>query len=153
MHSNIFQLEERPLKFEEDYICEEDFYDGFVGTIADYVSNDVNRKEEINYFIKYLKKYGVIHNPKEQSIIFPEGFRTKYFSERFLNFKKIAEDITLKEFSTDSENIWILKNLIEERYGIYIYHEKSWVTIDAFVRYRLEEGKKYYIGAVLNYHF
>ncbi|MGH2331793.1 hypothetical protein [Thermoanaerobacter mathranii] len=153
MHSNIFQLEEKPLKFEEDYACEEDFYDGFVRTIADYVSDDVNREEEINYFVEHLEKYGVIYNPKEQSIIFSEGFHTKYFNERLLDLKKIVEDITIEEFSTDSTKVWILKNLVEEKYGIYIYHKNSWETFDAFVRYRLEEGKKYYIGTVLDYHF
>jgi hypothetical protein len=153
MHSTIFQLEEKPLRFEEDWACEEDFYDDFVGTIADYVSEDVDREEEINYFVKYLGQYGIIYNSEEQSIVFPEGFKAEYFSERFFKLKKIVEDITIEEFSTDSTKVWILKNLIEEKYGIYIYHKGSWKTFDEFIRYNLQEGQKYYIGNVLDYHF
>ncbi|SDG49155.1 hypothetical protein SAMN04244560_02440 [Thermoanaerobacter thermohydrosulfuricus] len=153
MHGTIFQLEEKPLRFEEDFACEEDFYEGFVGIIADYVSEDVNKEEEINYFITYLGKYGIIYNSEEQSIVFPEGFKAKYFSERFLKLKKIIEDLIIEEFSTDSTKVWILKNLIEEKYGIYIYHKGSWRTFDEFVRYNLKEGQEYYIGTVLDYHF
>ncbi|SDF51992.1 hypothetical protein SAMN04244560_00854 [Thermoanaerobacter thermohydrosulfuricus] len=153
MHSNIFQLEERPLRFEEDYACEEDFYEGFVGTVADYVSEDVNREEEIKYFVEFLKKYGIMYNPEEQSIVFPEGFKIQYFRERLEKLKKIVEDITIEEFSTDSTKVWILKNLIEEKYGVYIYYKKTWKNFDEFVRYDLQEGGKYYIGSVLDYRF
>ncbi|WP_054644761.1 hypothetical protein [Thermoanaerobacter thermocopriae] len=87
MHSTIFQLEEKPLRFEEDFVCEEDFYDDFVGIVANYVSEDVDREEEINYFVKYLGQYGIIYNSEEQSIVFPEGFKAEYFSERFFKLK------------------------------------------------------------------
>jgi len=153
MHSTIFQLEEKPLRFEEDFASEEDFYEGFVGIIADYVSEDVDREEEINYFVTYLGKYGIIYNSEEQSIVFPEGFKAEYFSERFFKLKKIIEDLTIEEFSTDSTKVWLLKNLIEEKYGIYIYHKGAWKTFDEFVRYNLKEGQKYHIGTVLDYHF
>jgi hypothetical protein len=153
MHGTIIQLEEKPLRFEEDFACEEDFYDDFVRVVADYVSEDVDREEEINYFVKWLGKYGIIYNSEEQSIVFPEGFKAEYFSERLFKLKKIIEDITIEEFSTDSTKMWILENLIEEKYGIYIYHKGTWTTLDEFVRYDLEENKKYYIGSVLDYHF
>lgn len=154
MHGTIFQLEEKPLRFEEDFACEEDFYEGFVGIIADYVSEDVDREEEINYFVTYLGKYGITYNSEEQSIIFPKGFKEEYFSARFFNLKKFVEELTLEEFSTDSTKVWILKNLINEKYGIYIYsRQSSWITFDEFVRYNLKEGQKYYIGTVLDYHF
>ncbi|MBT1280253.1 hypothetical protein VTU32_08200 [Thermoanaerobacter sp. CM-CNRG TB177] len=154
MHGTIIQLEEKPLRFEEDFACEEDFYDDFVGVIADYVSDDVDRDVEIQYFIEYLKKYKeVTYDPQEYSIIFPKGFKEEYFSARFFNLKKIVQELTLEEFSTDSTKVWILENLIEEKYGIYIYHKETWTTFDEFVRYNLKEGQKYYIGTVLDYHF
>ena len=153
MHETIIQLEEKPLRFEEDFACEEDFYDEFVGIVADYVSEDVDREEEIDYFIKHLEKYGIIYNSENQSIIFLEGFKTKYFSERFYKLKQIIEDITIEDFSTDNTKVWILKNLIDEKYGTYIYTKGRWETFDEFIRYDLQEGKAYYIGSVLDYHF
>ncbi|HHW57980.1 MAG TPA: hypothetical protein GXX15_10030 [Clostridia bacterium] len=155
MHGTIFQLEEKPLRFEEDFACEEDFYDDFVKVIADYVNEDIDRDAEIRYFVEYLKKYKeIMYDPQEYSIIFPKGFREEYFSERFFNLKKFVQELTLEEFSTDSTKVWILKNLINEKYGIYIYsRQSSWITFDEFVRCNLKEGQKYYIGTVLDYHF
>jgi len=154
MHSTIFQLEEKPLRFEEDFATEEDFYDDFVGVIADYVSDDVDRDVEIQYFVKYLEKYGVKYNAKEQSIIFLKGFKEKYFKERFFKLKEAVQKLTFENFIKDTLEVWEIKNLIDEKYGIYIYsNESSWMTLDEFVRCNLKEGQKYYIGTVLDYHF
>jgi len=154
MHSAIFQLEEKPLRFEEDFATEEDFYDDFVGIIADYVSDDVDRDVEIQYFIKDLEKYGVKYNAKEQSIIFLKGFKEKYFEERFFKLKEAVQKLTFENFIKDAPDVWEIKNLIDEKYETYIYsNESSWMTLNEFVRYNLKEGQKYYIGAVLDYHF
>jgi len=154
MHGTIIQLEEKPLRFEEDFVCEEDFYDDFVGVIADYVSDDVDRDVEIQYFIKDLEKYGVKYNAKEQSIIFLEGFKEKYFEERFIKLKEAVQKLTFENFIKDTLEVWKIKNLIDKKYEIYIYSsESSWMTLDEFVRYNLKEGQKYYIGTVLDYHF
>ncbi|KHO63162.1 hypothetical protein THYS13_12740 [Thermoanaerobacter sp. YS13] len=154
MHSTIFQLEKNPLRFEEDFACEEDFYDDFVGIIADYVSDDIDRDVEIQYFIKELEKYGVKYNAKEQSIIFLNGFKEKYFKERFFKLKEAVQKLTFENFIKDAPDVWEIKNLIDEKYETYIYsNESSWMTLNEFVRYNLKEGQKYYIGAVLDYHF
>lgn len=154
MHGTIIQLEEKPLRFEEDFACEEDFYDDFVGVITDYVSDDVDRDVEIQYFIKDLEKYGVKYNAKEQSIIFLEGFKEKYFEERFIKLKEAVQKLTFENFIKDTLEVWKIKNLIDKKYEIYIYSsESSWMTLDEFVRYNLKEGQKYYIGTVLDYHF
>lgn len=154
MHGTIFQLEEKPLRFEEDFACEEDFYDDFVGVIADYVSEDIDREEEINYFCQEFKKYGIAYNSKEQSIIFLKGFKEKYFEERFFKLKEAVQNLTFEDFVKDTLKVWEIKNLIDKKYGIYIYsNESSWMSLDEFVRYDLEENKKYYIGSVLDYHF
>lgn len=153
MHGKIFQLEEKPLRFEEDFVIEEDFYNDFVGTIADYVSEDVDRNEEIQYLIEDLRKYGITYNAKEQSIIFLKEFKEKYFKERFEQLKEIVKCISLKEFIEETLKVWEIENLINKKYGTYIYHNEIWISMDDFVREYMEEGKKYYIGTVLDYHF
>lgn len=153
MHGKIFQLEEKPLRFEEDFACEEDFYDDFVGRIADYVSDDIDKNTEIFYFIDELKKYGIDYNYEEQSIVFLEGFKEKYFEKRFEGLKEMVRNISLKEFIEDTVKVWKIENLINKKYDIYIYHGEIWMTMDDFIREYMEENKKYYIGTVLDYHF
>jgi len=153
MHSTIFQLEEKPLRFEEDFATEEDFYEDFVGSVADYVSDDIDRDEEIQYFIEDLEKYGITYNPEDQSIIFHEGFKESYFTEKFFKLKEAVQELTLEDFIKDTLKVWEIKNLIDKKYGRYIYSGSMWMTIDEFIRYYMEEGKKYYIGSVLDYHF
>ncbi|AAM25210.1 hypothetical protein M2349_000333 [Caldanaerobacter subterraneus subsp. tengcongensis MB4] len=153
MHGTIIQLEEKPLRFEEDFICEEDFYDDFVGVIADYVSDDVDRAEEIQYFVEELKEFGIVYNEKEQSITFLEGFKDKYFAAKFFKLKEAVENLSFEDFVKDTYKVWEIQNLINKKYGTYIHIKGEWMTLDTFVRYVLKEGIKYYIGSVLDYHF
>lgn len=154
MHAKIYQLAEEPLN-EEDFATEEDFYESFVGTIADYVTaKDIDRKEEIQYFVKELEKYGVIYDPQEQSIIFKPGFKKQYFKEKFEKFKKITQELTFKEFAgiVSNLNMWEIKTLIEDKFGDYVYIGYIYYPIDEFFRKDMKEGKKYYFGTVLDYH-
>jgi hypothetical protein len=155
MHSNIFQLERTPLR-EEEFVTEEEFYDGFVGIVADYVDSDIDREEEILYFINQLKPYGIIYNPEEQSIVFKEGFKEKYFLEKFNKLKQLTSELTLEEFAGietfDELKLWKIKQLIEDKFGTYIYTENCWMPLDAFLR-EMEEGEKYYFGSVIDYHY
>jgi|GEM_PF-2251128 len=153
MHEVIIQLEEEPLRFEEDFACEEDFYDEFVGTVADYVSEDVDREEKIEYFVENLKKYGITYNPKDQSIIFHKGFKEKYFAEKFFKLKEAVQELTLEDFVRDTSKVQRIEDLINKKYNTYIYTKNTWMTIDEFLRYSMEEERAYYIGSVIDYHF
>jgi len=152
MHSRIFQLSESPIS-KEDYITEELFYDDFVGQIADYVDDSTEREEDIKWLINTIEKYGATYNEKEQSIVFLKGFKDSYFKERFQKLKEVIQNMNLSEFSTGFMKVYELKDLIEDEYGFYIYYNDSYAPIDAFVREDVEEGKKYFIGNVLDYHF
>lgn len=153
MHNTIYQLEENKIK-SEDFAKKEDFYDDFVGSVADSVDDSLDRNETINEFIDSLKPYGIVYESYEQSIIFKKGFKEKFFKPRLEKLKKRIANLTLKDFIGDSNTLFLyeIKNLIEEKYGIYVYTNKCWATFDEFVR-EMEEGKKYYFGSVIDYHF
>jgi len=154
MHGIIIQLEEEPLESKEEYASAMDFYEDFVGQVADYVSDDIDRDEEIKYFVEEMKKYGISYDEKKQSIVFLEGFKERYFAERFFKLKEVVKNLTLEEFAKDSSKAWGLTQLIEKKYGTYVYNsDSSWMTFDDFVRDQLEEGKTYYIGGIVDYHF
>jgi hypothetical protein len=150
MHSRIFQLSEHPIN-PDDYIIEEDFYDNFIGEVADYVSGDTCRNEDIYWFVSSLKQYGIIYNEKEESIIFPEDFKFKYFKSRYDKFVKLSQEIDLRKFSSDDLELWSLQQLIENKYGFYIF-TNHYEPLDSFVR-QLQGEEKYFIGGTIDYHF
>lgn len=151
MHSRIFQLSINSVK-EEDFIGEEVFYDnGFVGQIADYVSEDTNREEDILWFLDFVGDYGIQYDEEEKSIIFLEGFKRNYFREKFEEFNQIVKEIDLDKF-INSREIYQLEQLITDKYGFYVFMDYA-QTLDDFVRYNLEENVKYYFGNTFDYHF
>lgn len=152
MHSRIFQMDIEPIN-KKDYIDESTFYeDTFIGTIADYVDEDTNRDEDIQWLVDCYKKYGMEYNKKEDYIIFKKGFKKNYFRERFELFKETIDELTFEDFAYDTRaNLYKIKSLMEDRFSFYVYFDDYWMTFDRFVR-QLEEGKKYYLGATIDYH-
>ncbi|MDN5317587.1 MAG: hypothetical protein PWR08_1712 [Thermoanaerobacterium sp.] len=153
MHNMIFQLSEEIIE-SDDFLYEEELYDNFVGSIADYVNGDIDRNAAISELVISLTPYGIIYDPTEQSIIFKKGFKETYFKERYTNLKKYVSELTLEEFSgsADSFSLYRIKKIIEDKYGTYIYFDNVYITFDQFVR-EMEEGKKYYFGSAIDYHF
>jgi superfamily II helicase len=153
MHSFIYQLSNEIIK-EDDLLYEEELYDDFVGQIADYVNGNIDRNAAINELVISLTPYGIIYDPTDQSIVFKKGFKESFFKERFAKLKKYVSELTLEEFSgsTDTFPLYCIKKTIEDKYGMYIYSDNVYITLDEFVR-NMEEGKKYYFGSAIDYHF
>lgn len=119
MHSRIFQLSYEKIN-KDDFITEENFYeDSFIGSVADYVSDNIDRKEDIKWLMERLKPYGAILNKKEESIFFPKGFKKKYFSKKFEELKKMVNEMTLEEF-IDGITAYKLGQIIESKFDFYI---------------------------------
>ena len=153
MHSRIYQISTEPID-EEEYFDESDFYEHwFLGAIADYVSEDTDRDEDITWLGRVNKEVFQITDGKLQ-VISKEG----YFEKSYENFQELIEkmsDITLKDFQTakcDSA-MWKLKNTYDDEFSFYMYSEDYGLeTLDHFMR-RVEDGDIYYIGGTLDYHY
>lgn len=154
MHSRIFQLSLDVIPL-DDYIKEEDFYeDPFLGSVADYVSDDTNRDEDIKWLKSMLEPLGAIFKKESHRdvVIFPADFKRQYYNARFLEFKKLAQEMTLDEFCGWQKPAK-LSELISDKYGFYIYVNYP-EPIDDFVRTLSgEKEEKYYIGGTIDYHF
>ncbi|NLW24677.1 MAG: hypothetical protein GXY91_05485 [Clostridia bacterium] len=149
MHSRIFQLSDEKIN-KDDFITEENFYeDSFIGSVADYVSDNIDRKEDIKWLMSCLEPYGVKLDKEEESIVFPKGFKQRYFEERFKKFKETVNGMTLNDFC-DSIKAWQLSQIIEKKFDFYIYVSYP-QPLDDFIR-DLEEEKKYFIGGIVDYH-
>ena len=152
MHSRIIQLSLKPIEVDA-YIDTETFgYDDtFVGTIADYVAIG-DRKEDIEWFTSCLSSYTGVECTKD-TILFKEGFRESYFAKKFEQIKEVVGSMTLEAFATNKEfAVTTVKGLIEDKFAFYVYMDGTYMTLDYFLRSRMEYGKPYYFGGTVDYH-
>lgn len=161
MHSRIIQLERELEKIEESPMTEDTIvgdWDGpyFIGTVADYVSDNVDREDDINWLKSYLEDLNTEDNIviefNKDEITFKKGFKQAYFKDQFESFKREVREMELENFINPFE-VYSLKMRIEDTCSFYIYYSNGILnTLDKFVRYLPDEDVKYYIGTTLDYH-
>ena len=166
MHSRIFQLERFPGDIEDNCIYEEDFYDmdapyeWFIGTVADYVSENVDKQADIDWLISTLSRQAefiTINDDDDEdhiSITFLSGFKHAYFERRYHEFRNRASNMSLETFTNDTE-IFTVERLIKDKFGFYIYSSYyGLLPLDSFVR-QLDNNQEhtFYFGTTLDYHY
>lgn len=152
MHSRIFQVSMNPIN-KGEYICDEDYYKHwFTREIADYVSDDCNREEDIEWLTDAARGYLV--NKDDDGEYFVVANKEEYFAPAYERFMKALNEIgkpTLEEF-TNGIGLWNLKNAAEDKFGFYVDADGELMTFDAFIR-GCVTNEKYYIGGTVDYHF
>ena len=160
MHSRIFQLTKTKLEQMEHLDSSSLDYDHwFFHSVADYVADDDNRANSI----EWLKESLTEGNPHiewcDDSFILRDGFLIKSFSSRFECFKQqlsqLSEESTLEKFAHGgiSQKMYNLSSFEEEEFGFYIYDELGSIqTLDSFIRHA-ELDVHYYIGGTVDYHY
>lgn len=89
MHSRIFQLTTTPLD-KEEYISEWDFTEHpFVGSIADYVSDDCIREEDIEWLKERAKGYRV--ETDDRGAFLEVYSKEEYFKTAYERFSQILK--------------------------------------------------------------
>ena len=146
---------------------EEDFYEDLSALSVDYVADmePEEQKELRESFAKLLKDNGATVKliTEDTPAEFPDGviavshindtFKKNYFCERFKEMKKLAEAITLAQFSIDSSDLTLykLKKSITDDYDDVVYLNGSYYTLDYFIR-NADPKKTYYLGNVVRMH-
>lgn len=164
MHSRIFQFETSVVAAQE-HIFAESLVDMMIPEHADSIDTTINRADDIDWLVNSLKHYspsGVHYHNDEigEYIVFEERFLEAYFSNRYAKFmeklSRIADTCSLKAFRTGvlSWKLYDLRQSFEETTGFWIAVDQGCElhTLDTFLR-SVEVGKKYFIGATLDYHF
>lgn len=165
MHSRVFSVTVGDEKREHDFFLTSELESNdFVGNVADYIMNvkDNGVKNEPEFSIKRLVDYLEYYlgdlfkfDSKDNSFIFAEGFKQKFFKNIFEKLKDIINNMTLEEFSGCKCEDYPLDNverLINDEYGYYIYTDE-YNTLDEFIRFIAEPGVKYTIGDIVDYHY
>lgn len=153
MHSRIFQLSKEPIK-KEDYIDEGCYaYDNwFLNSVADYVSDGCDRDEDIKWLQDCVK--GITFGSDENGEYFVIESKEEYFARAFERFKELLDsikDCTIQDFTTEIQELWIMKNIYEDKFGFYVDICDELMTFDHFVRV-FSEQDKFYIGGTVDYH-
>lgn len=152
MHSRIFQVSTEPIS-KSDYIKESDFWDHwFLHEVADYVNDDCNREDDIDWLAICERGYTVGHDNNGQYIIVQN--KEEYFTKAFERFQGLLNKITkydIQHFAQGIYEMWDIQNVYEEKYGFYIYFDSDLLTFDEFIR-SCTENEKYYIGGTIDYH-
>ena len=160
MHSRIYQISKTPID-RDDYIDESNYYDHwFLNSVADYVNEDTNRKDDIEWLQSCYGNKGLSFGQDDNGEYFVVEDKVKYFETNFKEFQKELEELsrkTLDDFMGGESNmsLYRLKSSYDDEFGFYIddsleYHGVA--TFDRFMRCATV-GEKYYIGATIDYHF
>lgn len=173
MHKRIYQLSTSPIEKDEFITIEDISYApfNFVGEIADYV-DDIPEAQSSSAYVELYRSLAHANNIKPFSvnmtklsgapevIMFGEGFREAYFTEKFKRFRDVLDRLSGVDLDGFSNNIhagvpfliFRLNNTYNEKYGHYIWIDDDLLTLDEFAR-SCELNTPYYFGNVLDYHW
>ena len=160
MHSRIFQITTKPVS-EEDYITTGDFDElWFTNSVADYVSDDNDRAEDIEQLRSSLEDRKVAIFDNDSFVIQPGGKEIYFLAayEAFIKARDQTLEMGLKEFAADDDmfgfsmSLWAMNNAYCSKFEFYVSSDEfGTIPIDDFIR-RAEAGVQYYIGATIDYH-
>ena len=155
MHSRIFQVSMEPIN-KADYIVESDYWDHwFTNTWADYVSEDCDRKDSIEWLKNCYETKGIKFGTDDNGEYFIVKNKQAYFENSFKAFTDILEEIakyTIEDFTYGFIEMYSLKQAYENKYGFYVDADGELMTLDSFIR-GCATGEIYYIGNTIDYHF
>lgn len=153
MHSRIFQVDSKPIN-KEDYIEESTYWDHwFVNSIADYVNDNCDRNDDIQWLKDCAKGYSIGCDENGEYLIIEN--KEEYFKNSFERFKELLDkikDSTIQDFTKGIFEMYGLKNAYEEKFGFYMETDGyGLITMDSFIR-DFPEDVKFYIGGTIDYH-
>ena len=142
----IFNISKYPEDLEMD---ESDFYETFDAMQVDYVRNcdREEAQEEKERFVKALRDRGAETGSNENGtyVVFTEQTKENCFKDRLNTLKNVVQNMTLDEFSRDTQKIWQIRMLINNTYEDAVFDSYDFFTIDEWIR-KLTAGEKYYVG-------
>ena len=164
MHSRIFQIESSPIG--EDSRIDENYYIGdhwFTYSIADYVAEDENRTESIEWLKAALAAGGerieYFSDKNGEGFILRDGFHEAYFTSEFRVFSTQLQELIEKsspEAYADGSlqgPMCLLNEAYDDEYGFYIDCEQTGlVTLNHFLR-DAKINTRYYFGGTVDYHY
>ena len=160
MHSRIYQVSKAPIN-KDDFITEDRYYDGFVGSIADYVSDEVDINGELECLRSLLEGKGAAEftpDCTQMTIVNKRAF----FESKYESWKALAADfasISFDEFCGEEGDLYFKHSLVEDmfddKFSFYMDDNDEYYGLQTFSSFMrsAKDGDTYYLGAVIDYHF
>lgn len=158
MHSKIFQISREPI---ETYKEANDYLDTGFMAVADY-TDDISNSDRsccIDRLSKYLGdgadiKDNVMTIKDKKTILLK---KLQSFRRTLLLLQSITEDDFCSPVFSGGERgidslMYHLNESFSDKYGFYVDIDDLPIPITDFLR-NTENGERYYIGAVIDYHF
>lgn len=104
---------------------------------CDYTADYEDVHAGIENVLSSAEEAGIIRRiDKKKSFEFEEDGPEKYFGNRLDLLKKKVSSLSVKEFTTDDQCIFKIRQLIDETLGKYIYYVPygEIMTLDSFIR-------------------
>lgn len=163
MHSRVFQISKSPI-LKVNHISSDSLPEWFFYDLADSVSETDEPEEDIKWLLECNR--GVFFPGVDpSSLVLLHGAKRLYFKDRFQRFKENVALLSTLSFEAfiGNENwpqertadylMYLLQTSYEDRCGFFFYTEDDeLLSIDKWMR-QAEEGKTYYLGGILDYHF
>lgn len=170
MHSKIFQISKERVT---DFITEYRYFNGFVGSIADYVGDMEKKywKDNWDWLASYAKDSIEIKDGK-LTIVSKKKYFESHYTAFMENIKKAA-NISLEQFMSDDYSVemtgpdgntyksrasFLVSDInfaFSDKYGFYMDDNDEYYgmeTFDDFMRHA-KDGDVFYLGSVIDYHF
>ena len=158
MHSRIFQVSKKPI---EDLITSDRYYEGMVNGVADYVIDIDESDYPDEYFWAFNGRPGISYNADEKCIVIEdkeaalEGSYTVFVTTLHKMLDVIDTEEFTRSFGELSRLMYLLKDAWSDKYGYYIDDNGEYAgleTLNDFIR-SADLGTRYYLGAVIDYHY
>lgn len=155
-HSRIFQISREKIS-KDKYITEDRYYDSFVGEIADYIDTAEDRTEDIKWLKDSLKGIATIDLKKGLMTITNKENYFKGFYEEFIKAAKEIAGAAFEDFCTTklSFDEYHLRSMYNDCFDFYMDDNGECYgnqTLMNFLR-NANNGDKFYIGQVFDYHY
>jgi len=160
VHSRIFQITTKPVQ-DTEFISESSLSEHwFVREIADTVSTDNDRTEDIRHLRSWLepRNVAVFDAAGDSFTVLPCGAEA-YFAgayDAFIAARASTLSMGLADFAHGGEfskAMRLMGNSFNDRFGYYVSSDEfETITFDEFIR-STEAGTRYFIGGTLDYHY
>ncbi len=154
MHSRIFQIEKEVVP-EDEYIISADIPEWFTNSLADYVDDDCDREDDIDWLMTC--SIGNFAARDGDKLTFTSDTRG-YFKDKHEAFIKAAQKLTEVPFEAFVDDYGVysifynLKEAYNDKHSFYVYSDGYLHTMDEWMR-QVKPGETYYLGGVIDYHF
>ena len=154
-HGEIIQLNQTRVN-QEQRIKSSDFGLHFLGWMeyCDHME-EMEGKElsaTLNGYLDWFREDFRPFEVNEDYIIFKEGFKEGYARDILHELERIGEEFLPAEV-IDGSVLSSIRQLIGSPVGPFVYCDDLLIPYQRWLLEYMEEEKKYYLGAVINYHF